>query len=196
MTLRPAGPADAVRLQAGLMALSSDLGDVHRADLAGLKAAGWGPAPAFRALLAEGASPTAPGAPQATPTPPPDAAARSPAGTLQQDMAAMTCAPDLRGLVLYCPAFSTARGGRGIYVSDLWVAAGGRSCGLGRRLLHAALADAAAQSGAPMRFLKLQVYDHTPRARRFYDRLGFVPVGGFSELILDAAACAALEGAT
>jgi ribosomal protein S18 acetylase RimI-like enzyme len=67
--------------------------------------------------------------------------------------------------------FSTVRGGAGLYVSDLWVAPEARSAGLGHRLLKAAEARAAEAWGAG--FLRLTVYDDNPRARAFYDRLGF-----------------------
>ncbi|MGY6632784.1 MAG: N-acetyltransferase family protein [Alkalilacustris sp.] len=81
--------------------------------------------------------------------------------------------PDaLAGLVLFTPLFSTARGVAGAYVSDLWVAEPGRGRGTGARLL-AGVRDASAQAwGAG--FLRLGVYRRTPRARAFYDRLGFV----------------------
>ncbi|WP_305969561.1 MULTISPECIES: GNAT family N-acetyltransferase [unclassified Mameliella] len=98
----------------------------------------------------------------------------------------------MAGLALYSPGLSTVRGGAGLYVSDLWVSPAQRSGGLGRRLLAAAYADAASAWGAC--FLRLQVYDRTPAARRFYDRLGFVPAKGHTDLFLDEAGCAALEG--
>lgn len=50
--IRPATKADLARLDAALRALSADLGDRHRATVADLRAAGFGPLPAFRALLA------------------------------------------------------------------------------------------------------------------------------------------------
>ena len=46
-----------------------------------------------------------------------------------------------------------------------------RGQGLGRRLLAAAI-EMAPESW-DVRFLKLAVYDDNPRARAFYDRLGF-----------------------
>ncbi|KUF09180.1 GNAT family N-acetyltransferase [Pseudoponticoccus marisrubri] len=100
----------------------------------------------------------------------------------------------LAGLALYSPAFSTLRGGAGLYVSDLWVAPEARGTGLGRRLLGAAFADAAKAWGAV--YLRLQVYDRTPAARRFYDRLGFAAARGATDMILDEAGCAALKGTT
>jgi ribosomal protein S18 acetylase RimI-like enzyme len=76
-----------------------------------------------------------------------------------------------RGVVMFSPVFSTIRGAPGLYVSDLWVAPEARGTGLAERLLVAARAEAAARWGA--RFLRLAVYDDNPRARAFYDRLGF-----------------------
>ena len=51
--LRLAGPEDADRLDRALAQLSAALGDTHRADADLLTAAGWGPHPVFRAILAE-----------------------------------------------------------------------------------------------------------------------------------------------
>lgn len=55
ITLRPAGPADVALLDSGLRALSEVLGDTHRARAADLQRAAFGPAPVFRAILAEAA---------------------------------------------------------------------------------------------------------------------------------------------
>lgn len=51
VTLHRAGPEDVARLDAALRGLSADLGDSHRATPDGLAAAGFGAAPAFRAIL-------------------------------------------------------------------------------------------------------------------------------------------------
>jgi ribosomal protein S18 acetylase RimI-like enzyme len=75
------------------------------------------------------------------------------------------------GAALVSPVFSTSRGGAGLYISDLWVAASARGEGLGPKLLSAALNHAPANWS--VRFLKLAVYDDNPAARAFYDRLGF-----------------------
>jgi len=99
---------------------------------------------------------------------------------------------DLVGVALYSPCFSTTRGGAGIYVSDLWTAAAVRGQGLGRRLLAAALQDGEAIWGAG--FIKLSVYHSSPDALRFYNRMGFSPLGDQHDLILDAAGCAAMKG--
>ncbi len=50
--IRPATEDDLARLDAALRALSADLGDRHRATAEGLRAAGFGASPAFRAMLA------------------------------------------------------------------------------------------------------------------------------------------------
>lgn len=51
-TIRRAGPQDAEALSAGLARLSADLGDDHRMDAAGLRAAFAAPEPPFRAVIA------------------------------------------------------------------------------------------------------------------------------------------------
>ena len=96
-------------------------------------------------------------------------------------------------VALYSPCFSTSRGGALAYISDLWVAEMQRGTGMGRRLLAEVARDAAATWGADR--LKLVVYDDSPAARAFYDRLGFTPATGQTELHLDAAQCEALKGA-
>ncbi len=96
------------------------------------------------------------------------------------------------GIVLFSAVFSTVRGGAGVYVSDLWVAADARGAGLGARLLVAARDRAAALWRA--RFLRLAVYDDNPRAHAFYARLGFIPQPGETILTLDGAGLAALKG--
>ncbi|MFC6658398.1 GNAT family N-acetyltransferase [Roseibium salinum] len=80
------------------------------------------------------------------------------------------------GVLLASPVFSTTRGGAGLYVSDLWVAGEARGASLGERLLAAA-PDHAPKSWT-VTFLKLAVYQDNPRARGFYERLGFRPREG------------------
>lgn len=53
VTLREAGSQDAAALNAALAALSEFMGDAHAATAEGLRAAGWGESPVFRAWLAE-----------------------------------------------------------------------------------------------------------------------------------------------
>ncbi|OJY33735.1 GNAT family N-acetyltransferase [Gemmobacter sp. LW-1] len=94
------------------------------------------------------------------------------------------------GLALWSPFLSTTRGRMGAYVSDLWVGAEARGQGLGRQLLAAVRNRAEAEFGAS--FLRLAVYDDNPRARVFYDRLGFTPKADEIWLTLEGAALEAV----
>ncbi|KPQ05740.1 MAG: putative acetyltransferase [Rhodobacteraceae bacterium HLUCCA12] len=154
ITLRLAGPDDAVALNTALRALSRDLGDPHRATDTRMAAA-LAPGGPCRAILAQ-----------------------------QGDR--------LIGAALFSPLFSTARGSAGAYVSDLWIDAELRGGGLGQTLL-AAVRDVAARDWRAD-FLRLSVYASNPRARAFYDRLGFAPATDEHTLTLDGAALAALKG--
>ena len=98
----------------------------------------------------------------------------------------------LLGAALFSPVYSTARGGAGAYVSDLWVAPGARGLGIGRRLLAAVAEAGTALWGSD--WLKLAVYDHSTESQAFYRRLGFCPAQGVQEMRLDAAGVAALPG--
>ncbi|SFU20226.1 GNAT family N-acetyltransferase [Sedimentitalea nanhaiensis] len=98
----------------------------------------------------------------------------------------------LVGAAMYVPVFSTRIGGAGVYVSDLWVAPEQRGQHMGQRLLATVLEDAANVWGAM--FLKLEVDQGNPDARRFYDRLGFIPAKNQTAMILDQAGCTALRG--
>ncbi|MFT6876198.1 MAG: ribosomal protein S18 acetylase RimI-like enzyme [Granulosicoccus sp.] len=89
----------------------------------------------------------------------------------------------LCGAVVFSPVMSTTLGTTGVYVSDLWVAQMARSCGLGKRLLSHAADDSYARWGA--KYLKLAVYDGSPRARQFYDRLGLIERQGEKTMFLD-----------
>ena len=144
-------------LHDALTQLSAALGDRHAADLETLEAAGFGPRPVYRALIATKGD---------------------------QPVGALVCSP----------LFSTTRGGAGLHVSDLWVAQSARGCGLGRRLLAHALADA--QSTTPARFIRLAVYDDNPAARQFYHRLGFAAQPAESNMVLHGAAFERLKGMT
>ncbi|OSQ51072.1 GNAT family N-acetyltransferase [Marivita geojedonensis] len=86
------------------------------------------------------------------------------------------------GVVLFSPVYSTAQGGAGVYVSDVWVASDLRGENIGRDLLRDA-----AQRGAELwdaRFMRLVVHDDNARAALFYSRLGFAPIDGQSTLAL------------
>ncbi|WP_394689760.1 GNAT family N-acetyltransferase [Hoeflea sp.] len=78
----------------------------------------------------------------------------------------------LVGVAAYSPFFSTVYGSVGIYVSDLWVDQQMRGQRLGQRLLEAVrMAGVDAWDAS---FIRLGVYRSNPRARAFYERIGFV----------------------
>lgn len=96
----------------------------------------------------------------------------------------------IAGLAMYGPLYSTVRGMAGAYVSDLWVADALRGHGVGARLLAGVRDAACAAWGAG--FVRLAVYDGTPRARAFYDRLGFAADTGQTYMTISGAPLAAL----
>ncbi|RKF14703.1 GNAT family N-acetyltransferase [Roseovarius spongiae] len=98
---------------------------------------------------------------------------------------------EVAGAALYSPLMSTSRGMTMVFVSDLWLAPARRGSGLGRRLLGAVCRDARAAWGAQA--IKLAVYHSSEGARAFYDRLGFRPASGATEMVLDPEKCKALE---
>jgi len=99
---------------------------------------------------------------------------------------------DVLGAVMFSPVFSTSRGMAGLHVSDLWVSSTTRGAGLGRRLLAAAGARGRAHWGAG--YLRLDVYDSSPDAQRFYDTLGLAPITGQQTLALSGAGFDRLTG--
>lgn len=98
----------------------------------------------------------------------------------------------LRGAALFSPAFSTVRGAAGVLVSDLWIAEGARGQRLGQHVLTAVATRAGALWGAA--WMALAVYDHSPAARRFYDRLGFEAQSDVTQMHLPPAAMRRLTG--
>jgi len=90
------------------------------------------------------------------------------------------------GAAMASPVFSTTRGAAGVYVSDLWVAAGERGRGTGRRLLAETLRLGRARWGAG--YVRLVVYGDNAGARGFYERLGFVANPGEQFMSLQGAA--------
>ena len=98
----------------------------------------------------------------------------------------------LLGVALYSPLVSTARGGAGVFLADLWVSEAARGAGLGARLIGAVATRAAQRWGAI--FLRLAVYHTNPRARAFYDRLGFAPALDQTVMTLAGPALDAVKG--
>jgi ribosomal protein S18 acetylase RimI-like enzyme len=72
--------------------------------------------------------------------------------------------------VVFYDEFSTWRGGKGVYILDIYVAAAERGGGLGRRLI-AEIARRAEARGAG--YVKLSVDEKNIRAIEFYETLGF-----------------------
>ena len=98
----------------------------------------------------------------------------------------------LLGVALYSPLVSTSRGGAGVFLADLWVSEDARGAGLGARLIGAVATRAAQRWGAI--FLRLAVYHTNPRARAFYDRLGFAPALDQTVMTLAGPAFDAVKG--
>ncbi len=90
--------------------------------------------------------------------------------------------PSVTGAALFSPVFSTAEGGAGVYVSDLWIAAHERGKRLGGHLLREVAQQAADLWGA--QFMRLAVHNDNDRAAAFYRKLGFAPVAGNTTLAL------------
>ena len=102
------------------------------------------------------------------------------------------CAGRLVGATLFAPVFSTAQGGAGVYVSDLWVAADARGNGFGHALLQDTVQTAHRLWNAE--FLRLVVHDDNARAAAFYRKLGFEPAAGQTTLALTGQTFEALRG--
>ncbi len=89
-------------------------------------------------------------------------------------VAEVTVAADQNGIVAVClwtETYSSWRGMKGIYVSDLYVVGNARSNKIGEKLLRFT-AQEARKRGAG--FIKLEVDATNHAARRFYERAGFV----------------------
>jgi ribosomal protein S18 acetylase RimI-like enzyme len=95
-------------------------------------------------------------------------------------------AQGLSGLVLFSPVFSTARGGAGVYVSDLWVDSATRGQGIGTALLRCAAKQAFELWGAI--FMRLAVHDGNARAAQLYRGQGFATVRGETLMLLSGEA--------
>jgi ribosomal protein S18 acetylase RimI-like enzyme len=90
-----------------------------------------------------------------------------------KDLVHVTIADDsglLLGACLWVMTFSSWRGAKGIYISDLYVMGHARGRKVGEKLLLGTLREAA-KLGAT--FVKMEVDHANKGAQRFYDRLGF-----------------------
>jgi ribosomal protein S18 acetylase RimI-like enzyme len=91
-----------------------------------------------------------------------------------KDLAHVTIADDaglILGVCLWCFTYSTWRGAKGIYISDLYVLEHARGRKVGEKLLRGVMIDASKQGAC---FIKMEVDSTNVGAHRFYNRLGFV----------------------
>lgn len=96
------------------------------------------------------------------------------------------------GALVWSPSFSTTRGGGGLFVSDLWVAATARGQGIGNTLLKHAIRDAQNASGAC--FVRLAVHRSNPSAISYYKHIGFEDESAMSGMILDSVSLQSFAG--
>jgi ribosomal protein S18 acetylase RimI-like enzyme len=76
----------------------------------------------------------------------------------------------LLGCCVWMPVFSTWRGCKGIYITDLFVMAHARGKKIGERLIKHLSREA---QKIDARYMRLEVDHDNPRAGAFYERLGF-----------------------
>jgi GNAT superfamily N-acetyltransferase len=80
-------------------------------------------------------------------------------------------AGEIIGFCAWMLIFSTWRGLKGMYVSDLYIKPDFRRQNVGADLLRAAAADASSRGA---KFIKLEVNVNKFKTHQFYERLGFV----------------------
>jgi ribosomal protein S18 acetylase RimI-like enzyme len=91
-----------------------------------------------------------------------------------KDLAHVTIADDaglILGVCLWCFTYSSWRGAKGIYISDLYVLEHARGRKVGEKLLRGVMVEATKQGAC---FIKMEVDETNMGAHRFYQRLGFV----------------------
>jgi ribosomal protein S18 acetylase RimI-like enzyme len=76
----------------------------------------------------------------------------------------------LLGCCVWMPVYSTWRGCKGIYITDLYVMAHARGKRVGERLIRQLCREA---QKIDARYMRLEVDIENPRATQFYERLGF-----------------------
>ncbi len=77
----------------------------------------------------------------------------------------------LLGACLWVMTYSSWRGGKGVYIGDLYVMGHARGKKIGEKLLRGTVREAAKLGAC---FVKLEVDHNNTAAQRFYERLGFV----------------------
>lgn len=97
------------------------------------------------------------------------------------------------GFALYFAHFSTTKGRPGVYVQDLWIDPERRGSGVGQQLLTAVTSHSAKTWAAE--YIKLSVHADNPRAKQFYERLGFGESLNETPMIAGSEAFNTLRGA-
>ena len=95
------------------------------------------------------------------------------------------------GFALFFPAFSTWRGGWGLYLEDLFVRPVHRGRGVGLALFRAVAAEAIARGAERLEWV---VLDWNELALDFYRGLGAEPLDEWTKMRLSGDALAALAG--
>ncbi len=109
-----------------------------------------------------------------------------------KDVAQVTVAEDaglILGVCLWTMTYSSWRGSRGIYISDLYVMGHARGRQVGEKLLRGTIAFAQKKGAS---FIKMEVDVANEGAARFYERLGFHHKSDDRIFILEPDAFAAL----
>ena len=110
-----------------------------------------------------------------------------------KDVAQVTVAEDaglILGVCLWTMTYSSWRGSRGIYISDLYVMGHARGRQIGEKLLRGTIAGAQKKGAS---FIKMEVDVVNENAARFYERLGFKHKSDDRIFILEPVAFAALS---
>jgi ribosomal protein S18 acetylase RimI-like enzyme len=110
------------------------------------------------------------------------------------DYVKVTVAEDsglLLGCCVWMPVYSTWRGCKGIYITDLYVMSHTRGKKIGERLLRQ-LSREALKIDA--RYMRLEVDHDNPRAGLFYERMGFKRKTDQDNCFLESAELATLAG--
>jgi ribosomal protein S18 acetylase RimI-like enzyme len=105
-----------------------------------------------------------------------------------KDLVHITVADDsglLLGVCLWVMTYSSWRGAKGIYISDLYVMGHARGRKVGEKLLLGTVREAAKKGAS---FVKMEVEHSNEGAKRFYERFGFAqqPEDAFYVLEPDA----------
>jgi ribosomal protein S18 acetylase RimI-like enzyme len=99
----------------------------------------------------------------------------------------------LLGCCVWMPVYSTWRGCKGIYITDLYVMGHARGKKVGERLIKQLSREA---QKIDARYMRLEVDHDNPRAGQFYERLGFKRKTDQDNCFLEIEELAQLAGET